>query len=236
MSDALDASAADRRMRRVLAIPLVLLGVLVLMNLDVPVATFCRDTRVGDTTLALWIRSGWLRTFMRLPGEYGLTLVCAMVLLIFHAQSWRAAGLLLLAGLAGAINSLVKWVAGRSRPFKWAGAWDWDFFHKGWGGLINAENLGFASGHATQAFAWATAMAIALPRWRWLFYGWATLTGIQRVVSTDHYLTDVVAGAVIGVVTVRLLFRILSRVVPLARERPGFETVERPQPERSSKG
>jgi membrane-associated phospholipid phosphatase len=210
-----------------LLIPLALL----LMRLDIPVAEFCRDTKLGDTTLAQWIRQGWPRTIMRLPGEYALTIFCAVLLFMFHAQTWRAAGMLLLAGLAGAFNSLLKWVAGRSRPFRWAEAWDWDFFRGGWGGLINGKDLSFASGHATQAFAWAAAMAIALPRWRYVFYGLAMLTAIQRVASTDHYLTDVVVGAAIGVVTVRLLFRILSRIVPLAKEGPEADQTDLPRPQ-----
>ncbi|MBC7784450.1 MAG: glycosyltransferase [Burkholderiales bacterium] len=199
-------------MRLVLALPVAIVFVIGLMALDVPVAEFFRDTGLaGPIDRA---------TFLRWPGEYRLTVVCALLLWIFHAQSWRSAGFMLLTGLAGFLNGVLKWVSGRSRPFKWGEAWEWDFFRNGYDGLFSPRDLSFASGHTTQAFAWAAGMTIAYPRFRTLFYTLATLTAFQRVGSTDHYLTDAVAAAVIGVVTVRLLFRILSKVVPPAREAP----------------
>jgi hypothetical protein len=59
-----------------------------------------------------------------------------------------------------------------------------------------------------------------VPALAWPAYGWATLTAVQRVASGAHWPSDCVGGAVVGVVTVRVLLRILSAVVPPARERP----------------
>jgi membrane-associated phospholipid phosphatase len=192
---------------------------------DLPIAEFCRDSGLAE-----WIDRGFWAKLFRFPGEYVLTLTSALALLIFHRLHWRAAGLVVLSGVPGAINGLLKWVAGRSRPFKWGQPWEWDFFRDGWHGLTHQKDLGFASGHTTQAFAWATAMAICMPSLRWFFYAWATLCGLQRMASTDHYLTDVLVGAALGTVTVRLLFRILSRLVPPPTDGRAAEMSEQQRP------
>ncbi len=198
------------------------LCVLVMMALDHRLAHEFREYGV-----AAWIDDwdvsvvGWyVGRIMRQPGEWWAPVLCGVLLTIFHKQTWRAGGFVLLAFLPGAINGLLKWVAGRQRPFTGQEPWDWEFFRGGLAGLFEQRNLCFASGHATLAFAWAAAMAIALPRYRVVFHVIAVICGLQRVVSNDHYLTDVVAGAVLGIVTVKVLFRILSRIVAPAREGP----------------
>lgn len=204
----------------VLAIPLVWIGVWTVMALDAPLAHFARESGIS-AFLDNYQHSvvGWyIGRVMRQPGEWWLTVVSAGLLTIFHKQTWRAGGMMLLAFAPGAINGVLKWVTGRNRPFTGREAWDWDLFHNGSAGLFHQTNLGFASGHTTLAFAWATAMTLGLPRLRWVFYAVASLCGLQRMLSADHYLTDVLVGAALGIVTVRLMFRILSQIVPPARE------------------
>ena len=181
---------------------------------DGPVAAYFKDSAIGHR-----VDRGFLKWFLREPGEYTLALFTAVLLLFFHKQTWRAAGMMLLSGLAGAINGVIKWVAGRARPFTWSDApWHLHPFPGGLWGFFHQKNLSFTSGHATQAFAWAELTAIAVPPLRIPVYLWAIATAFQRVASTDHYLTDAVAGAWLGVVTVRVTFRILSAVVPPARQ------------------
>ena len=196
-----------KRERVVLLLPVVVLAVLCVLALDRPLAEFWRSTGVAPVIDQLKL--------FRWCGEYWVTAICAVLLLIFHTQTWRAAGLVMLSGMAGLLNGILKWVVGRPRPFTWGDAFEIEPFHNGLDGMFNQKNLAFAAGHATHAFAWATAMAIVLPRFRWVFYALATIVAVQRTVSNDHWLSDVVAAAVIGVVTVRVLFRILSRIVPL---------------------
>lgn len=212
----------NARARLVLAIPMLVVGTLMLMTLDHRLSHAFREYGV-----ATWIDNadhstvGWIvGQVLRVPGEGWPTIACAAILLIFHKQTWRAGGLVMLAFVPGAINGILKWVAGRQRPFTGQEPWDWDCFRGGLSGLFHQKNLSFASGHTTMAFAWATAMAILFPRFRAGFFLLATLCGLQRILSNDHYLTDVVVGAALGVVTVKVLFRILSRVVAPAREGP----------------
>lgn len=214
---------------RVLAIPLLVIALLALMALDRPTYLLCRDLDLPG-----WIEDGWDAWLLKLPGDYRFTIVCAALLAAFHPQRWRAAGFVLLTGLPALLNAVVKWVAGRSRPGKWGDAWEWDPFRNGWPGLWKPDNLSLFSGHAVLAFGWAEAMSIGLPRWRWAFYSAAVVTGLQRVAATNHYLTDVVGGAVVGVVTVRVMFRILSAIVPPAPvQEASADGVDAVNPDRS---
>lgn len=196
----------------VLLLPVAMIALLAIANLDVPIARFFRDSGLAEPIDRM--------KFLRWPGYYWFTAVSALFFFL-HPQTWRAVGMVMLAGVPAALNFLLKWTAGRSRPFRFAEAYDWHPFRNGFPGLIKQENLSMASGDVTLAFAWATAMTLGVPRLRVLWYGLACVVAFQRVGSTDHYLTDAIVGAVLGVVTVRLLFRILSRIVPPARDGQG---------------
>ena len=58
----------------------------------------------------------------------------------------------------------------------------------------------FPSGHTSLAFATATGLSLAYPRWYVIApaYLWAGLVGYSRMHLGLHYPTDVLAGAVIG--------------------------------------
>ena len=63
----------------------------------------------------------------------------------------------------------------------------------------------FPSGHATSVFAVATVLAGFYPRLRWPLYMLAAAIAIGRVYLARHYLSDIVAGALIGLVVASLL-------------------------------
>jgi PAP2 superfamily len=77
-----------------------------------------------------------------------------------------------------------------------------------------SNKLSFPSGHATNAFAWATVGAH--------YYGWkvgvpgyavASLIGISRLEKNVHHLSDVLAGAGLGYISARSVMRSNSRPV-----------------------
>lgn len=71
----------------------------------------------------------------------------------------------------------------------------------------------FPSNHATQAFAVASVVAAHYDS-AWidgLAYGVATLVGASRIYHDDHWLSDVVAGGIIGTATGRLIVRTNNR-------------------------
>jgi undecaprenyl-diphosphatase len=72
----------------------------------------------------------------------------------------------------------------------------------------------FPSGHAATSFACATVLSYYVPRYRVAFFALAVLIGLSRVYNGLHYPTDVLAGAVLGVLIALLLLagaRRLSR-------------------------
>ena len=63
------------------------------------------------------------------------------------------------------------------------------------------ESTSFPSGHAMRSFALATTVAGFYPEKKWVgivSYSLATLTSVGRVVSKDHWASDVIVGAAIG--------------------------------------
>lgn len=91
----------------------------------------------------------------------------------------------------GLIGTSVKYVVGRVRPNTATGTFEFKPF---------SGNQSFPSGHASQAFAVATAIAENYPSWwvQTLCYGGAGLVGYARIEQNAHYTSDVVAGALLG--------------------------------------
>lgn len=69
----------------------------------------------------------------------------------------------------------------------------------------------FPSGHAVDAFFFATFLAFYFPRLRFIFLGLAVLTAYSRVYCGVHYPGDVIAGAVIGTLLARCLLAVFHR-------------------------
>ena len=69
------------------------------------------------------------------------------------------------------------------------------------GPFATFESTSFVSGHATRAFALATTVAGFYPEKKWVgivSYSLATATSLGRVVSKEHWSSDVIVGAALG--------------------------------------
>jgi undecaprenyl-diphosphatase len=94
-----------------------------------------------------------------------------------------------------AAGELIKWVAGRGRPFVGGNADAFNFSP-----FSGTEaHASFPSAHAITAFALAFAVAAVWPRARAAMIAYALLIAASRLVLLAHHPSDVVAGAVIGV-------------------------------------
>jgi membrane-associated phospholipid phosphatase len=73
-------------------------------------------------------------------------------------------------------------------------------------------NSSFPSSHAAMSFAFATCVSRAYPRLSAPSYALASIVAFSRVYHRRHHMTDVVAGALIGVAAARLTESRLSEL------------------------
>jgi lipid A 4'-phosphatase len=104
-------------------------------------------------------------------------------------------------GASGLLVDLLKVLVGRTRPKLLFATGTYDF---AWFGL-RADDWSFPSGHAATAAAVAVALWCLWPRPLLLYVLAAALVALSRVVTGAHYLSDVIAGAAIGMAITRLL-------------------------------
>jgi undecaprenyl-diphosphatase len=92
------------------------------------------------------------------------------------------------------IGEVLKWVVGRGRPFVGDNVFNFRHF----GGTEAFAS--FPSGHANTAFALAFAVSALWPQARPVMLAYAIAIALSRLVLLAHHPSDVVAGALIGVI------------------------------------
>jgi membrane-associated phospholipid phosphatase len=93
-------------------------------------------------------------------------------------------------------GEMIKWIVGRGRPFVGGKANPFNFVH-----FAGTEAYpSFPSAHAITAFALAFAVGAVWRRTRVAMIAYALLIAFTRLVLLAHHPSDVVAGALIGVV------------------------------------
>ena len=118
--------------------------------------------------------------------------------LIFKERSVSLTGRLLAESLlyAGTVNVIFKFLFSRARPYMNKGNTDF------WNFNLNNDYYSLPSGHITVAFAISTVLAERIDNVYASvgLYGLSALTAYQRIYSDNHWFSDTVLGAVIGVV------------------------------------
>jgi membrane-associated phospholipid phosphatase len=116
------------------------------------------------------------------------------------------------------VTQLLKWVVGRGRPFVGGEPNAFNFSHFSGSGAFSS----FPSGHATTAFALAFAVAALWPRTRFVMAVYALVICATRLVLLAHHPSDVVAGALVGVIgAMAVRYWFAARRLSFAIERDG---------------
>lgn len=129
-----------------------------------------------------------------------------LLLLVKGGKSGRIAALLLIPAIvfSDQLNSsLLKHLVDRPRPCHML---------PGVHLLVSCgSGYSFPSSHAVNNLAGALVLAYFLPRWTWAFFSFAALVAFSRLYVGVHFPSDVVAGAIIGLICaslIILLFRV----------------------------
>ncbi|MCK9196233.1 MAG: phosphatase PAP2 family protein [Syntrophales bacterium] len=167
--------------------------------IDLPVAIASRslDTQIVSV----------FQVITRLGNAAWYLVPAALLFLLFHyawkREKWARWCLFVFSTVAisGLTADLFKWLAGRWRPKAYVQdqLYGFDFFGMGY------EATSFPSGHATTIWAFCMAMTVLFPHYRLVWYALAILVSISRIIVGAHYLSDVLAGAYVAVITVLLL-------------------------------
>jgi len=115
---------------------------------------------------------------------------------VVAAMMVRIGFLFVAVAMPGVFVNIVKKIIGRARPFVTGIADPYVFKPFTWG----AAYASMPSGHAVTAFSVLVAFGILWPRARIILLIYALLIAASRVVVTAHHPTDVLAGALLGIV------------------------------------
>lgn len=142
------------------------------------------------------VHSAFLTMFFRivtLLGEGGIFWIAVAVILLFFKKT-RRSGICIGASLfIGVIvgNGIIKNVVARPRPYDAIAGIESVVSH--------LSDYSFPSGHSLCCFEAATALAMNRTKWAIPAYVGAVLVAVSRLFLFVHYPTDVICGALLGV-------------------------------------
>lgn len=99
------------------------------------------------------------------------------------------------------ISTALKYGVNRTRPFV-----TYPYLEK----ETSGGSPSFPSGHTSDAFATATSLSIAFPKWYVIApsFLWASAVGYSRMDLGVHYPSDVLAGAIVGAGSAYLCYKV----------------------------
>jgi len=221
------AEAARRAARHALWLSVGLAAAIIVLMFAIDAWEIAQMPKRG--TPSLW----WLRIVTDFgKDEYVLAVLAALLIAIaIVSPALRGIRRSLLLGLgtrlqfifcavafSNLITEVLKYCVGRGRPFVSGEANAFHFSHF----AGNPAYYSFPSGHATTAFALAMAVSAVWPQARVAMAIYALIIAVSRLVLLAHHPSDVVAGAMVGIVgTVFVRYWFAARRLGFAIQRDG---------------
>lgn len=142
------------------------------------------------------VHSAFLTMFFRivtLLGEGGIFWIAVAVILLFFKKTRRSGICIGASLLIGVIvgNGIIKNVVARPRPY--------DAIAGIASVVSHLSDYSFPSGHSLCCFEAGTALAMNRTKWAIPAYVGAVLVAVSRLFLFVHYPTDVICGALLGV-------------------------------------
>lgn len=142
------------------------------------------------------VHSAFLTMFFRIAtllGEGGIFWIAVAVILLFFKKTRRSGICIGASLLIGVIvgNGIIKNVVARPRPYDAIAGIESVVSH--------LSDYSFPSGHSLCCFEAATALAMNRTKWAIPAYVGAVLVAVSRLFLFVHYPTDVICGALLGV-------------------------------------
>ena len=168
------------------------LGIVLLSSIDEPTSKTFKNNQNHTNDFLFHIDRFYGEKNVLLPASFLLYTVG----LISHKPSVRILGLKSGQALvySGLITIFIKELLGRARPNQHLGAYTFKPFS------FKEEWRSFPSGHTSLSFAFSTIMAQTFSNkwWKVFWYGSASLVACARIYHQQHWLSDVVAGGLLG--------------------------------------
>ncbi|VAX22693.1 hypothetical protein MNBD_NITROSPINAE04-1379 [hydrothermal vent metagenome] len=183
-----------------------------------------------DESFFLWINNGLSSVFAdtlmilaTMAGDSIVLILGGLYYILTRAEKNRrrrlALTFLITMAVAGASLQAVKHVAPRDRPLK-----HFQQETKSGKAVVNTPlnllyNRSFPSGHSQAAFTTAMFFALYIRRRRALLFLAASLVALSRVYLGVHFLSDAIAGSIMGAFIAWIIYRIDPQS-PCARAGP----------------
>ncbi len=152
------------------------------------------DARLS-TGLRSIVKIAWLRQVCAIlahSGDSWFWFGGLLLAVILGTPPWRSRALILIIGIliTAVLTMAAKFTIRRQRP-----PGDWGEIYR------SVDPHSFPSGHASRVSMLAVLSAFLFPAWvALLLLIWALMVALARVAMGVHYLSDIIAGGVLGLV------------------------------------
>lgn len=158
-----------------------------------------------STRLRSIVEISWLRTICIIlahSGDSWFWLGGLLLIAVLAGNAWRGQSIIFMIGIlvTAVLTMAAKFTIRRQRP-----PGEWGEVYR------SVDPHSFPSGHASRVVMLAVLSAAVFPAWvALLLLVWALLVSLARVAMGVHYLSDIAAGAVLGL----LIGLIAGQILP----------------------